>query len=150
MKLDYVTFIKKLFVFTVIVALAGTGIAYLLPDKYVTPTIPFLYLFFFSATMVVHYVLLQVSLKKASSFINYFMLMTFGKLIFFLSIVMLYALIRREDAAQFIVAFFILYLCFTVFEVIQSLSLTKSINLRNKLEREKGSATSPEDPKHSS
>ena len=38
--------------------------------------------------MLVHYVLLQVSVKKAGSFINYFMLMTFGKLIFFLSIVM--------------------------------------------------------------
>ena len=129
MKLNYLVFLKKLFLFTIILAIIGTGTVYLLPDEYVSPSIPFLYVFFFSATMLVHYVLLQVSVKKAGSFINYFMLMTFGKLIFFLSIVMLYALIRREDAAQFIIAFFILYLFFTVFEVIQSLSLTKAIRM---------------------
>jgi len=127
MKLNYFAFIKKLFLFTIILAIPGTGAIYLLPAKYVSPSIPFLYVFFFAATMLVHYVLLQVSVKKAGSFINYFMLMTFGKLIFFLSIVMVYALIRREDAAQFIIAFFILYMFFTVFEVIQSLSLTKAI-----------------------
>ena len=139
MQLNYLAFFKKLFIFTIILALIGTGIVYLIPDHFVSPTIPFLYLFFFSATMVVHYVLLQVSLKKASSFVNYFMLLTFGKLIFFLSIVMLYALLRREDATQFIIAFFTLYFFFTIFEVVQSLSLTKSINERNKLEREKES-----------
>lgn len=145
MQLNYLAFIKRLFVFTIILAIIGTGIAYLLPDKYVSPTLPFLFLFFFSATMVVHYVLLQVSLKKASSFINYFMLLTFGKLIFFLSIVMLYALLRREDATQFILAFFALYFFFTIFEVLQSLSLTKSINERNKLAREKESLKKAEE-----
>ena len=141
MKLNYLAFLKKLFIYTLILAAVGVGVAYLLPDNYITPTLPFLYVFFFSATLLVHYVLLQVSLKKASSFINYFMLMTFGKLIFFLSIVMAYALLRREDAAQFIIAFFILYLFFTVFEVIQSLSLTKSIQRQRQEQQEKDSKT---------
>ncbi len=141
MKLNYLVFLKKLFLFTIILAIIGTGTVYLLPDEYVSPSIPFLYVFFFSATMLVHYVLLQVSVKKAGSFINYFMLMTFGKLIFFLSIVMLYALIRREDAAQFIIAFFILYLFFTVFEVIQSLSLTKAIRMHRTEEDRKNTHT---------
>ena len=127
MKLNYLAFIKKLFLYTVFIAVIGAAAAYLLPANYITPTLPFLYVFFFAATLLVHYVLLQVSLKKASSFINYFMLLTFGKLIFFLSIVLAYALLRREDAAQFIIAFFVLYIFFTVFEVVQSLSLTKSI-----------------------
>ena len=127
MKLNYLAFIKKLFLYTVFIAVIGVAAAYLLPANYITPTLPFLYVFFFAATLLVHYVLLQVSLKKASSFINYFMLLTFGKLIFFLSIVLAYALLRREDAAQFIIAFFVLYIFFTVFEVVQSLSLTKSI-----------------------
>lgn len=132
MKLNYLAFTRKLFLFTVVVALFVSIVAYFLPENYVTPTLPYLFVFFFSATMVVHYVLLQVSLKKTGSFVNYFMLMTFGKLIFFLSIVMAYALLRREDAAQFIISFFVMYLFFTVFEVIQSLSLSKSIHLRRK------------------
>jgi hypothetical protein len=127
MKLNYLAFIKKLFIYTIFIAVIGAAAAYLLPENYITPTLPFLYVFFFAATLLVHYVLLQVSLKKASSFINYFMLLTFGKLIFFLSIVLAYALLRREDAAQFIIAFFALYIFFTVFEVIQSLSLTKTM-----------------------
>ena len=139
MKLNYLAFLKKLIIYTLILAVAGFGVTYLLPDNYISPTLPFLYVFFFSATLLVHYVLLQVSLKKASSFVNYFMLMTFGKLIFFLSIVMAYALLRREDAAQFIIAFFILYLFFTVFEVIQSLSLTKSIQ-RERQKQQEGDA----------
>jgi len=136
MKLNYLAFLKKLIIYTLILAVAGYGVTYLLPDNYISPTLPFLYVFFFSATLLVHYVLLQVSMKKASSFVNYFMLMTFGKLIFFLSIVMAYALLRREDAAQFIIAFFILYLFFTVFEVIQSLSLTKSIQRQRQKQQE--------------
>ncbi len=127
MKFNYHSFLKKLIIFTLVVAAAGTLVAYLLPQEYITPTLPFLYVFFFASTLLVHYVLLQVSLKKVSSFINFFMLLTFGKLIFFLSIVLVYALLRREDAAQFIIAFFILYVFFTIFEVNRSLSLTKSV-----------------------
>jgi len=106
MKLNYFAFIKKLFLFTIIVVVLGTGVTYLLPHEYISPAIPFLYIFFFAATMLVHYVLLQVSVKKVGNFVNYFMLMTFGKFIFFLSIVLLYALVRREDAAQFIIPCF--------------------------------------------
>lgn len=136
MSLNYVSFTKKLIVFTLIVAAVGSGIAYLLPDQYVTPTLPFLYVFFFAVTLLIHYVLLQVSVKRAASFINYFMLLTFGKLMFLLSIVLVYALVRREDATSFIMAFFILYVFFTFFEVVQSLSLTRAKNLQRKKELE--------------
>lgn len=136
MKLNYLAFIKRLFIFTLILAVAVTGITYLLPASYITPTLPYLFVFFFSATLLVHYVLLQVAMKKVSSFVNYFMLLTFGKLIFFLSIVMAYALLRREDAAQFIIAFFVLYLFFTIFEVTQSLSLSKAIHRHRKEQSE--------------
>ena len=137
MKLNYIDFVKKLFIYTLIIVVIGTGISWMLPAGYITPTLPFLYVFFFSATMVVHYVLLQVSLKKASSFINYFMLLTFGKLIFFLSIVLAYGLLRREDAAPFTIAFFILYFFFTIFEVNQSLHITRSIHKQRKILEEK-------------
>ena len=131
--MNYISFLKQLTIYTLVLAAIGAITAYFLPAEYVTPTLPFLYAFFYASTLVVHYILLQVSLKKVSSFINYFMLLTFGKLIFFLSIVMVYALIRREDAAQFIIAFFILYVFFTIFEVNRSLSLTREIqrNLQN-------------------
>jgi hypothetical protein len=54
------------------------------------------------------------------------MLVTFGKLIFFLTIILVYFLLNREDVLPFAIAFFILYILFTIFEVVQSLALAKA------------------------
>jgi hypothetical protein len=132
----YLIFLKKLLIFTVILALAGYFITFLLPENYITPTLPYLYVFFFAITLVVHYILLKVAAKKTPGFINFFMLVTFGKLIFFLTIMLVYALLNRTDAIPFIIAFFILYVCFTVFEVILSLSHTKLKKPEGEIEKE--------------
>lgn len=127
----YLIFLKKLLIFTIFLALVGYIITLYLPANYVTPTWPYIYVFFFAATLIVHYILLRVSQKKTAGFINFFMLVTFGKLIFFLSIILAYALLNRADAIPFIITFFILYVCFTAFEVVLSLSQTKT---KNKIE----------------
>jgi len=125
MGLNYYNFLKKLMIYTVILAAVGYGVTQFLPEHYITPTLPFLYVFFFSVTMIIHYILMRVSQKKTSGFINFFMLLTFGKLIFFLTIILAYALIFREDAVTFIITFFILYLFFTIFEITESLKHSK-------------------------
>ena len=132
MKFKYILFLRKLFIFTLILAGIGFLVSFFLPANYRTPALPFLYVFFFSVTLIVHYILLKVSLKRANSFINIFMLLTFGKLIFFLSIILIYALLNRDDAAQFIISFFVLYVFFTVFEVIQSLSHARQFTVSSK------------------
>ena len=133
----YIKFLKKLLVFTIIVALVGFIFTMLLPANYITPTLPFLYVFFFAATLVVHYILLKVSEKRTPGFINMFMLVTFGKLIFFLTIILVYALLNRDDAVPFIVAFFILYVFFTVFEVTLSLLQSKAKSTTEPTDEEK-------------
>ena len=122
MQLKYIDFLKKLFIFTTILALAVYSLTYVLPGKFISPTLPALFLFFFCATGVVHYILLGISIKKPNRFINYFMLLTFGKLLFYLTIILIYALVKRDDAVAFILSFAALYLFFTAFEVTQSLS----------------------------
>ena len=122
MQPKYLDFLKKLLIFTIILALAGYFLTYLLPEKFISPTLPALFIFFFSVTGVVHYVLLRISVKRPNSFINYFMLLTFGKLMFYLSIILIYSLIKRDEAVSFILSFAVLYLFFTAFEVTQSLS----------------------------
>lgn len=125
MKPKYFDFLKNLLIFTFILAAVGFTVAYFLPENYVTPTLPFLYAFFLSVTIIVHYILLKVSEKKTGAFINYFMVLTFGKLIFYLTIIIIYALLNREDVVPFIISFFILYVFYTTFEVVLSLRLTK-------------------------
>jgi hypothetical protein len=126
MKLKYIAFLRKLLIFTILIAIAGFFIAYFLPPQYISPALPYLFIFFFSVTLIIHLILLRVSEKKTSGFINYFMLLTFGKLLFFLTIILIYALLNRFDAIQFIVSFFILYVFYTAFEVVLSLSHTKA------------------------
>ncbi|NOX48657.1 MAG: hypothetical protein GXO89_16945 [Chlorobi bacterium] len=122
MQAKYLDFLKKLLIFTILLALAGYFLTFLLPEKFVSPTLPALFVFFFSATGIVHYILLRISVKRPNSFINYFMLLTFGKLMFYLTIILIYALVKRDEAVSFILSFAVLYLFFTAFEVTQSLS----------------------------
>lgn len=131
LKFNYLSFLKKLIVFTIICAFIIYSIVYFLPDKYITPTLPFLIIFFFSVTLLIHFILVKVSLKKATNFINVFMLLTLGKLMLFLSIIMIYIFLFREDAVRFVMTFFVLYVFFTIFEVVQSLGHNQS-QLREK------------------
>lgn len=135
MKFNLVTFLRKLIIFTLIIGAAGYGVVQFVPAEYITPTLPFLYVFFFSVTILVHYVLMLVSNKRTTQFSTYFMLLTFGKLIFFLSIILIYFLLHRDDVLPFAIAFFILYIFFTVFEVVHSLAMSKT-NTVNKKEEE--------------
>lgn len=121
MKYKYVDFLKKLLIYTSILALAGLAVTVVIPKEFISPALPHLFFFFFSITLIVHLVLIKVSGKSSNNFINYFMLLTFGKLLFFLTIILIYALLNRSDAVPFIISFFILYVCFTTFEVVLSL-----------------------------
>jgi len=131
MKLKYAEFLRKLLIFTLLVGLAAFLIAFMIPSQYISPALPFLFFFFFSVTLIVHLILVRVSEKKAPGFINYFMLLTFGKLIFFLTIILIYALTNRNDAVPFIISFFLLYVFYTAFEVVLSLAYIKTKRKEN-------------------
>jgi hypothetical protein len=110
MKSVYLNFLKRIIIFSVAFALICFIVGYFLPSGFITPALPYLFLFFLSVTLVVHYVLLKASEKRFSKFTTYFML----------------ALLNRSDAIPFIITFFILYIFYTVFEVISILSYSKS------------------------
>ena len=125
MKYQYVNFLKNLLIYTLFLGFAGFLFINYTPKEYVSPALPYLFFFFFSITLIVHLILLRVSEKKSASFINFFMLLTFGKLLFFLTIILVYALLNRTDAVPFIISFFILYVFYTAFEVTLSLRHTR-------------------------
>lgn len=118
MNQQFHVFVIRLFIFTLIVAVIGFVAFYFLPANYYTPAFPYLLIFFAAVTMIVHKLILNALEKRPSKFVNYFMLTTFGKMFFFLIVMVLYALINREDAVRFIVIYFILYLFYTVFDIV--------------------------------
>jgi len=126
MKSVYLNFLKRIIIFSIAFALIFFTVGYFLPAEYITPALPYLFLFFLSVTLVVHYVLLKASEKRFSKFTTYFMLATFLKLMLYIAVLIIYVLLNRFDAIPFIITFFILYVFYTVFEVISILSYSKS------------------------
>lgn len=91
----------------------------LVPEMPYSPARLWLIVFFFAITNFIYYYQLKATSAKGSKFVNIFLVTTGFKLLFFLSIIVIYALIVRDDAVRFITDFFILYLIFTIVEVFQ-------------------------------
>lgn len=90
-----------------------------LPELPFSPARTWLILFFFAITNLIYYYQRKATLNKGSKSVNIFIVTTGFKLLFFLAIIVIYALIMRDDAVRFITDFFILYLIFTTVEVIR-------------------------------
>jgi len=118
MKLSFLQFLRNLAIFTIIIALVGRVVVHFLPDNYRSPVIPYLFLFFFVVTLLVHFILLKATGKRFAKFVPYFMLATTLKLFLYAVVLLLYTFTHRADAINFIISFFILYLLFTAFETI--------------------------------
>jgi len=126
MRSQYILFLKNLLIFTVIIGAIAYGFTFILPATYITPTLPFQFFLFLATTLLVHYILLKGSEKRYSKFVNYYMLTTFLKLVFYMIIIVTYALLNKEDAIAFIISFFILYMAYTIFEFAAFYRLSKN------------------------
>ncbi|NVN93672.1 MAG: hypothetical protein HXX18_00170 [Bacteroidetes bacterium] len=118
MNFSYLAFVKKLLVFFIIICGLTATCFFSLPELYLTPVLPFLLPFFFSITLLTHYMQLKASQKSFARFTSGFMMITFLKLMILIALLLLYVLTHRKDAIPFIIWYFIFYVCFTTFEVI--------------------------------
>lgn len=114
----FTRFVVQLLILSVIIsALAYVG-SLILPEGFITIYVPLLIAFFFLVTAGVHYLLLRASVHQARKFVTYFMLATFIKFMVYILVVFTFAYFNREDLISFVITFFILYILFTVFEVV--------------------------------
>ena len=118
----YLTFLRQLLIFSVVLGILATCIAFLVPPRFITPALPFLFLFFIAITLSGYYLLLRSVKSKFIQFVNTYLLITAIKLLLFVGIIFFYLLNNRQDAAAFGISFFILYLCYTIFEVVHLVS----------------------------
>jgi len=58
---------------------------------------------------------------------NQFMIMTFAKLFLYIIGIVVYILLNKADAFPFVITFFILYLIYTIFEIISFLNDQKKM-----------------------
>ena len=119
----YKEFIRKTTLLTLILFGVYTILVFTIPQKYISPAIPFTIVFFLLLNISVFYFQLKASFKKTSRFVNFYMISTAMKLLLFLTLVLFYSLINKADAVNFIISFFIIYATYSIFEVIQLLKL---------------------------
>jgi hypothetical protein len=122
---DINKFIIQLFIFSSVLGIIAYGLTFVLPENYFSPVLPLLFPFFFSITVIVFYYLIKSKGKKFNRFVNRFMMITFIKLFVYMAVLLAYVFTHKEDAVSFILAFFILYVAYTVFEVIIMLKHTQ-------------------------
>lgn len=77
-----------------------------------------LFAYFSVITLAFHYGVSRATASRPQVFVHYYMGATTAKLLLNLGIIVGFAMLHREMAVHFIIAFMIMYFVFTVFEVI--------------------------------
>lgn len=114
--------LTRYIVFTIIIAVAAFGISVFLPQSMRTPALPFLIPFFLVLGFGVHAILLKMSGNKFSRFVNAYLVASFLKLFLYLIVMVIYIYLNRHDALPFAITFLLLYILYSIFEVISFLS----------------------------
>ena len=87
------------------------------PGAYLSTALPVVIPFFYVMTAAVYYLMLRSAENRFPKFIRSFMVLTFVKILLYAIVIIVYALLNKADAYAFVIAFFILYLAFTIFDV---------------------------------
>jgi hypothetical protein len=122
----YLSLLKRLLIFSLIPGSIATILYFSLPAKFITPTLPFLFIFFIAVTLISAYILIRSSQKKFIKYLNVYLLTTVLKLFLFTAVIITYVLFNKADLIPFTLSFFILYLCYTIFEVVWLVSFSKT------------------------
>jgi hypothetical protein len=114
----YIKFLRNLLIFSVILGAIAFCLSLFLPKTYISPALPFLFFFFIATSLISYYFLQQSFSQRFIRFVNTFLLSIIAKLMLYIGVMIAYVFINRNDAVPFMLWFFILYLCYTIFEVV--------------------------------
>lgn len=123
--------LKKFIVQGIFITLLLAVIGYFLFTGVLSPyyqvILPFVLLFIFLFTTVIHAILLKTARKKPKKLVNRFLMLTGLKMMIYLFIMIIYLIISKQDSAPFLLTFFVVYLVFTIFEISSILSCLKRV-----------------------
>ncbi len=111
-------FTKQLLIVATVTGLVFIALALFIPPHFISPALPYLLVFFTSATLISYYFIQKKLDTSPSGFVTAFMANSIIRLLLYLIVIVVYALTHKDDAVNFIVGFFILYIVFTSFEVL--------------------------------
>lgn len=121
------TFLRKTLVFSLILGLIAFAIGSFVPRNFITPALPFLFVFYIAVTLIGYYLLTRYAKYKFIKFLNSYLLITTLKLVLLIGVLVSYMMLNKKDAAPFGVSFFILYVIYSVYEVVSLVSYSRSL-----------------------
>jgi hypothetical protein len=120
----YIKYLRQLLIFSGLLGAIAMVAFFILPGSFFSPALPFLFIFFIATSLLSFYYLLQSVSKRFIKFVNTFLLTIIFKLFIYAGVMIVYAFLNRSDAIPFMLGFFILYLCYTVFESVNIIKYT--------------------------
>ncbi len=110
-------FLKRTTFLTAILFLAGYIIYTQFIPKLYNSILPFILIFFYFLTNLVHFYLLRIAGKNMRKFTAHFMATNFIKMFIYLIFAIVFVWFHREHAKVFLANFLIIYIAFSVMEV---------------------------------
>ncbi len=126
MKSPYISFLKNLLIFSLVIVTIYIVLSYLLPASYFSVALPYLFPFYIGTSLISYHFLLKSLHRRFSKFVNNFMAVTGIKILWYMIIMVSYILIFRTDATSFAINFFILYIFYTIFETTSLVRYSKA------------------------
>lgn len=125
MNQPYIAFVRKALLFFLVIALITAILWFALPGHLLSPTLPLLPFFFLGVTLLSYYMQIKSASERFIRFVNAYMLLTAAKLLLYMVVIVIYVFTHKDDAVRFMIAFFLFYLAFTLFEVVALLATGK-------------------------
>ena len=120
-------YLKKLAILSLVVAVAYAALWVLFP-AYASVSGALIIPYFVLISAVFHRYLLQSTGKgSARKFVTRFMGGTTAKLLIYMATLLVFTLLNKEEALNFVITFFIVYIIYTFFEVNSFLKQSKEI-----------------------
>ena len=118
-------FVRKFMIFSLILIVIAVILYLSALKSFYVKSFPLQIFLIGSLTLYSHLRLIKACEQNIRKFTTVFMLSVTLKLIVYLSFLLICLLIDHSNALSFVLTFFVLYVCYTVFEVIQVLNFLK-------------------------
>ncbi|MBN2262044.1 MAG: hypothetical protein JW735_03970 [Prolixibacteraceae bacterium] len=117
MRKNFSKFIKGLTIFTFIILVVGALLFLTILKNQFLLVFPFVLLFYYSSTLVLHRYMLKITRNDVSRFSFKFMMLSFFKMFIYIIFGVLYIVFDEENAVNFLIVYLILYVSYAVYEV---------------------------------
>lgn len=114
---NFSKFIKGLTIFTFIILFVGALLFLTILKNQFLLVFPFVLLFYYSSTLVLHRYMLKITRNDVSRFSFKFMMLSFFKMFIYIIFGVLYIVFDEENAVNFLIVYLILYVSYAVYEV---------------------------------